>query len=531
MQQFDPSRITVAGPIGERIDVTWRGNFSQLDWDSDFIEPFIIKQRTGDYVGLGKTLDALVLMAAHTGDPQLIALKQHVVAALLDAQLPDGYIGAHTPETRITTLWDVHECAYLIYALADDARCFSEARSVEAAKRAADYLMHNLTGEMVTKGFEHSVLLDTLGLDRALLALHSITGQKRYLDFVNDTQQLAAWSLPIVEGRHGAIEGHAYAYLTRCVAQLELHDVTGDDRLLAQSNRVIDYLTRRGGMVITGAASQSECWHCDQDGSGELGETCATAYLIRLYDKLLRRTGDPKYGDLMERTIHNALFAAQSPDGRRIRYYAPFDGAREYWNRDTYCCPGNYRRIVAELPGMIYYRRDDGVVVNLLTASTLSCDLQPDLSVRIEQQTTYPADGHVRIALELSRPARFPIWVRMPAFTGEGGFVRFERDWRTTDAIDVQIDLRPRLVKGFAKQAGKAAPMYGPVVFSHYESHDGPIDLDADAAPHNDGHTLAAKLGGRGVILTRFAEPDGVATYFPPADPSHVVDDELLTHP
>jgi DUF1680 family protein len=38
---------------------------------------------------------------------------------------------------------------------------------------------------------------------------------------------------------------------------------------------------------------------------------------------------NPYYGDLMERTIFNALFAAQSPDGRQLRYYTPLEGKRE----------------------------------------------------------------------------------------------------------------------------------------------------------------------------------------------------------
>ena len=33
---------------------------------------------------------------------------------------------------------------------------------------------------------------------------------------------------------------------------------------------------------------------------------------------------------------------------------------RIYFDKDSYCCPGNWRRIVAELPAMIYYRSADG---------------------------------------------------------------------------------------------------------------------------------------------------------------------------
>jgi hypothetical protein len=35
-------------------------------------------------------------------------------------------------------------------------------------------------------------------------------------------------------------------------------------------------------------------------------------------------------GDLMERTIFSALFASQSPDGRRLRYFALLEGIRVY---------------------------------------------------------------------------------------------------------------------------------------------------------------------------------------------------------
>ena len=169
-------------------------------------------------------------------------------------------------------------------------------------------------------------------------------------------RKLPEWDARIVTGRHGQIEGHAYAHMCRCIAQLRLDRLQPDQRLLKPAHDVIDFLTGHDGLVITGTCGDHECWHDTQEGTINLGETCATAYLIRMLDELLRMEGKPLYGDLMERAIYNALFAAQSPDGRQIRYYSPFDGPREYFKGDTYCCPCNYRRIVAELPGMICYR-------------------------------------------------------------------------------------------------------------------------------------------------------------------------------
>ena len=115
-------------------------------------------------------------------------------------------------------------------------------------------------------------------------------------------------------------------------------------------------MLRHDGLHITGGTGQCEIWTDDQDGRGDLGETCATAYQLRVYESLLRLRGEARMGDLIERTVFNTLFAAQSPDGRRLRYFAPTEGPRAYWTTDTYCCPCNYRRIVAELPGMVFLR-------------------------------------------------------------------------------------------------------------------------------------------------------------------------------
>ena len=85
----------------------------------------------------------------------------------------------------------------------------------------------------------------------------------------------------------------------------------------------------------------------------------------------------------MERTIYNGLFAAQSPDGRQIRYYSPFDGPRAYFDKDTYCCPNNYRRIVAELPAMVFYRAHGGVAVNLYESATATIGLPGDNKISV----------------------------------------------------------------------------------------------------------------------------------------------------
>ena len=154
------------------------------------------------------------------------------------------------------------------------------------------------------------------GLERTMLDLFRASGDRRYLDFC--LRQRAFPSGTWASSRPATlIEGHVYAYMTRCLAQLELYRLEPDAALLGPRARAIDFLTHGNGMAISGGAGQWEIWTDDQDVRGDLGETCATAYQLRVYDNLLRLEGDSRYGDLMERTIYNTLFAASRPTAGR----------------------------------------------------------------------------------------------------------------------------------------------------------------------------------------------------------------------
>ena len=560
-QQIDGRQVRVGGWIGQRMELTWNNNLLVLDWDGDFLRPFLEKQgRGGEYVGMGKTLDGLVRFASHTAAPELLPLRRHVLDTLIGSQEADGYLGTYQPEKRITTVWDVHEQAYVLFALVSDWRLFQEAPSLNAAIKLGDQLLGRLSGIPLPTNYNEATKSDLaleltmLGLDRALLALYRATRDRRYLDFCLEKLKLAEWNLPIIEGRHTKIEGHAYAYLTRCLAQLDLREITGEAGLLAQTRRAVEFLRQKNGLVITGTCSQAECWHSDQDGTGELGETCTTAYWIRLCGRMLCLEGSGEYGDLMERAIYNALFAAQSPDGRRLRYYTAFEGKRMYWDKDTYCCPGNFRRIMAEMPELIYFASPSGILVNLYTDSQATIPLASGLTVEVVQKTDYPNSGKVNLTVEPSRPARFEVGLRIPSWckqhsakvngcevpaTVQNGILSIEREWKSGDLVELVMAMPWRLVAGVAKQAGRVAVLRGPVLFCLNPSRNpvagqDPLTLDATAfePPIADEslrpHGLVCCSKHDLVVLTEFADPDGEATYFPPAPGTKPAGDELL---
>jgi hypothetical protein len=273
----------------------------------------------------------------------------------------------------------------------------------------------------------------------------------------------------------------------------------------------------------------------------------------------------------MERTIFNTLFGAQSPDGSEIRYFTPFEGNREY--SQAACCVNNYRRIVSELPSMVYYRAGKGVAVNLYSTSKASIARDDGSWIAVQQETDYPNSGRVVIRVDPSEPAAVPLKLRIPSWCRSatvlvngkpwdatctpGAFAVIERLWKAGDQVILDLPMEWRLVQGRQRQAGRAAVMRGPLVFgldprqnellARTDAADvGRIVIDLASIEPNPVPSKAARPDGIGCRLkagtvpgamgnegnitltfTEFADPNNRAIYFRVPDLSTTAADEL----
>jgi hypothetical protein len=250
----------------------------------------------------------------------------------------------------------------------------------------------------------------------------------------------------------------------------------------------------------------------------------------------------------------------------------PFEGSRVYHPGDTYCRPCNFRRIIAELPNMVYYRDNQGMAVNLYTPSQAECSFRDGLKMAVRQETDYPNSGRVVIGVNPSRAAEFALRLRIPAWCATaqvtvndqafgkasgGDFSAVRRRWQAGDQVELEMPMDWRLIRGRKRQAGRAAVMRGPLVFclnpaqndrlADQDGDDlGRITLDprsfaeplADVSVRPDGNACPVQAwkpgyavkrpGDLSLRLTEFTEPGGRAIYFRLQNLDVAVEDELL---
>ena len=574
-------KAELAGEIGRRIDDLIYKNYMALDIDGFFVAPFRLRPFTDDYhyVGAGKVIDAGSLFAAYTGDPLVAERTSRLIDGILQTRDRDGYIGTFKPEPegrQNHRNWALHEQEYLLLGLTHHALVTGDAKSLQSARELGDYVIGTFGKDPKPEE------VCTAGLPEAFLLLHRATGDERYLRFAaeirhgNSKAEVQCASLMDWKQTFDTAAAHVYVMLARCYAQTELYRLKRSPSLLEMSAYMRHELLRAGGgLNVVGSASDGEWFSYSQNGAGMIGESCVTAYLVRWLDSLMRLNGDLRYGDIMERTIYNALFAAQDPEGRKIRYFTPFTGARVYFDRDGFCCPGNFRRIMAELPQKVYYRSaDKAVAVNLYTTSRTTVELDEELSVELSQATDYPNSGRVDFRVTPSKEAVFAVRLRIPRWcrnatiringrdpvgipSGANPY-EIRRKWKAGDTMTLEMPMGWRFVRGHRLQEGKAALARGPVVYclgtaqnkeilEKYPNFNGividPASLgepepDPSVRPDGKKVTVKARVEAPGawskgaphltLTFTEFVDPTGIVTFIHLLDLAEAVEDELM---
>jgi DUF1680 family protein len=456
-----------------------------------------------------------------------------VARQLIAAQLPDGYLGTYTDDQRWTS-WDVWVHKYDLIGLLSYYNAAGYAPALEASRKIGDLLVRTFgTGpgqkDIIAAG-THVGMAATSVLE-PMANLYRLTGDRSYLEFCD--YLVRAWEQPngpkIISSitSTGSVyktaNAKAYEMMSNLVGLAELYRITGNPLYLKTIEIAWDDIVKHR-LYIDGTTSSSEHFADDLvlpgEESSKTGEGCATVTFLQLTWQLLRLTGEAKYADMLERTTYNALLGAQDARTGDICYFTPLNG-RKSPGPGINCCVSSEPRGISMIPQFAWGTRGEGAMILFYVPGSVRLKTAGG-DVEITSNTSYPLDGTVEMTIRPAKPARFPIYFRVPSWTARyritvgslsqtgipGQFVTIDRQWNPGDHVRIEIDMTPRLMPGGPSYPFGVAVQRGPQVLALEETLNsdvkdfqaaGPRGVDLKLVPAHD--RIPAKWPGKQAYL------------------------------
>jgi DUF1680 family protein len=443
-----------------------------------------------------KFLEALAWEIGRTSDPRLEARFRAVVTRVAAAQEPDGYLNTKFGHPGQAPRWSDLEWGHEIYCIGHLVQAaVARARTrpgaddglLEVARRAADNLCETFGPDGIDGVCGHPVI------ETALVELARVTEDERYLTqaalFVDRRghgrlsdvefgREYFQDELPVRDAT--VLRGHAVRanYLAAGAADVavELKDAVLLDAVRAQwQNGVARRTYITGGQ---GSRHQDEAfgpdWVLPPDRA--YSETCASIGSIMLAWRLLLADGDPRYADLIERTMFNVVSTSPAADGRSFFYTNTLHrrelgsvpdadhpsiraaaSLRAPWF-EVSCCPTNVARTMASLTAYVATSDDEGLQLHQYVPGTVEHRRADGRHLCVSIATDYPHDGRIRVRVESDEEQPWSLSLRVPGWAAHGatvtvggetrpvgpGYLTELRTWRRGDEVVLSLPMAPR---------------------------------------------------------------------------------------
>ena len=487
---------TIGGLLGDRMRVNVQERLLRID-EAELTGCFTARTAVGAdataWAGehAGKFLDGACQVLRYESKPDLRARVDRVARALIASQSGDGYLGTYPGADRWTG-WDVWVHKYCLLGLLSYHKLSGDAAALAACQKIGTLLVHTFgdspTQRSIATNGDHMGMASMSVLE-PMVDLYRVTSDPRILRFCHHIVRSydAARGPRIISSlqAHGDVyrtaNAKAYELLSNLNGILDLYQVTSDRGLFAAVERGwTDVVANQ--LFVTGSASALECFQPRGRllslASSNVGETCVTTTWLQLTHRLLKLTGEVRFGQEIERTLYNHLLASQNPANGGISYYTPLVGRKLHTHR-LLCCVSSGPRAISLIPGLIWGIEGNAFSIHQYTAGEAWFEITGS-RVHIVSDTRYPLDGEVQLTMTLDRPTRFTLRLRVPEWaTGfrvetrgktydaaAGTMLEIHRDWQRTDRIDIAIGLKLQLLSGSPTYPDFAALKYGPRVLA-----------------------------------------------------------------
>ncbi len=438
-----------------------------------------------------------IMMAYLTGDPRTMQEADDYVRHILASQDSDGYLGIFAADSRFVHPGELWTQACLLRGLLDYADLAGNPAVQTAVQRCADLIVsvYGSGKTPVPWGENHDLMIVDV-MER----LFERTGEARYRDFsvwlYDDWSRNvsgADTSLPSLLNREAPFMQHGVHTYESIRVPLWLAAATGRPDLGQAARNAMDKLSRYAEPGGSGVSEELIGNLAPNPTSTEY-EYCATKEIQFTLESALQKTGIAAYGDKAEKVWFNDAQGARAADGRAIAYLSPDnrlrcngltpDGTRaEPRNKFSpthadvaVCCNPNAANVAALYVRGMWMRRDNDTLAALLYGPCRVSTQIGGVDVAIEEQTAYPFEDQVSIAVHPEKPARFSLLLRDPGWSDgtqvscpnariarEGSYWRVTKEWKAGDTVHVRFTHEVRTLTAVN---GEIALEYGALVFA-----------------------------------------------------------------
>lgn len=312
--------------------------------------------------------------------------------------------------------------------------------------------------------------------------------------------------------------------------------LTQDETHRTLPKKMIEILDRYHGQV-NGMFSGDECLAGKNPLQGT--ELCAVVEFLYSLEWLLSLTGDPWYGDRLERVAFNALPATFAADMWSHQYDQQVNQAQCIVNPEHLwttngpesnifglepnfgCCTSNLHQGWPKFAAHLWMIKPEGGLALMAYAPSTVQTAMAGIPVRAALTSDYPFRERLQIRIQTERKVRFPLFLRVPAWAEgatlslagkkqpmqPGSFHLLEQDWQGVSDIELHFPMKTRIT---SRYNGAVAVERGPLVYSLKIGEERSrihADRPHRELPHGDFEVRPTTAWNYGLLLDE-APPD-----------------------
>ncbi|WP_168121783.1 beta-L-arabinofuranosidase domain-containing protein [Paenibacillus sp. HB172176] len=394
-------------------------------------------------------LDGFIRMAYLAGSREHIQRADQYMEQLLNSQDEEGYLGIYTKQSRFQhkkengEFWTQSRIFMVMLAYYE---LNGKKDYLDAVIKALRLTMRHygpergsyFNNEEPAGGTGHGLMLV-----EALEWVYRMTGEEEFLTFALWCYQdysSAARIRDIDNQLHYLLDidkpflWHTPHTTEHLRVPLWLYYETGDFLLKQASENAYAKIQRY--LVPSGTCIGDENIDGREPDPSLLYEYCGMTELTVSMQSALQKTGDPQWGDRIERIAFNAAQGARLPDGKAISYLTRdnrfsasevegHNGKLQYsptHENSALCCAGNAVKYMPSYVSRMWMRigegEQEGLAAVLYGPSSVRTTVQ-DVKFEITTTTSYPFDEHFVFDILPEKAVACPLYFRIPEWAVE----------------------------------------------------------------------------------------------------------------